>query len=53
MDEDNRWIEERFFQNASEDPQILRATLVTLLKTSADRAAIPPEVAARLVGKAA
>ncbi|SNT13281.1 AAA family ATPase [Tropicimonas sediminicola] len=37
----------------SDDPETLQATLVTLLKTAADRAAIPAEVAARLVGKAA
>lgn len=37
----------------TEDPQTLRAALVTLLKTQADRAAIPPEVAQRLAGKAA
>lgn len=37
----------------TEDPLALRAALVTLLKTQADRAAIPPEVAQRLAGKAA
>ena len=37
----------------SDDPQVLQATLATLLKTQADRAAVPPEVAARLAGKAA
>lgn len=37
----------------SQDPVILQATLVCLLKTQADQAAIPPEVAQRLVGKAA
>jgi len=35
------------------DPAVLHATMATLLKTEGDRAAIPPEVAARLVGKAA
>ncbi|MBS0125265.1 AAA family ATPase [Thetidibacter halocola] len=37
----------------TEDPAALSAALATLLKTEADRAAIPPEVAARLAGKAA
>ncbi|MEH6836805.1 MULTISPECIES: AAA family ATPase [Falsihalocynthiibacter] len=37
----------------NENPQILRATLVTLLKTQSDRANIPIEVAQRLAGKAA
>lgn len=35
------------------DPAALHATLATLLKTQEDRAAIPPEVAARLAGRAA
>ena len=35
------------------DPVALQATLVTLLKTQADRAAVPGEVAQRLAGKAA
>ncbi|WP_343078843.1 MoxR family ATPase [Ostreiculturibacter nitratireducens] len=35
------------------DPAALQAALVTLLKTRADRAAVPPEVALRLAGKAA
>ena len=35
------------------DPVALQAALVTLLKTQADRAAIPTEVAQRLAGKAA
>lgn len=35
------------------DPVALQAALVTLLKTQADRAAVPMEVAARLAGKAA
>ncbi|MEM8657064.1 MAG: MoxR family ATPase [Pseudomonadota bacterium] len=35
------------------DPVVLQASLATLLKTQADRAAVPPEVAARLAGKAA
>ena len=37
----------------TEDPVALQAALVTLLKTQADRAAIPNEVARRLAGKAA
>lgn len=37
----------------SDDPATLQATLVCLLKTQADQAAIPIEVAQRLVGKAA
>lgn len=37
----------------NDDPAILGATLATLLKTQADRAALPIEVAARLAGKAA
>lgn len=37
----------------NDDPEVLRATLVTLLKTQADRAMIPIEVAQRLAGKAA
>ncbi len=35
------------------DPAVLHATLATLLKTQADRAAVPTEVAERLAGKAA
>lgn len=35
------------------DPAAVQAALATLLKTQADRAAIPPEVAARLIGRAA
>lgn len=35
------------------DPNVLQAALATLLKTQADRAAIPTEVAARIAGKAA
>jgi MoxR-like ATPase len=35
------------------DPAVLQAALATLLKTEADRAAVPAEVAARLAGKAA
>lgn len=35
------------------DPNVLQATLATLLKTQADRAAVPPEVAGRLAGRAA
>ena len=35
------------------DPVALQAALVTLLKTQGDRAAVPPEVAQRLAGKAA
>ncbi len=37
----------------AEDPVELQATLVCLLKTQADRAAVPIEVQQRLVGKAA
>ena len=37
----------------SDDPVTLQASLVCLLKTQADQAAIPTEVAQRLVGKAA
>jgi MoxR-like ATPase len=37
----------------TEDPGALRAALATLLKTEADRAAVPVEVAGRLAGKAA
>lgn len=37
----------------SDDPVILHATLVCLLKTQADQASVPTEVAQRLVGKAA
>jgi MoxR-like ATPase len=37
----------------TDDPAVLHVTLATLLKTQADRAALPPEVAARLAGKAA
>ncbi|MEM9552086.1 MAG: MoxR family ATPase, partial [Pseudomonadota bacterium] len=37
----------------SDDPQVLAAALSTLLKTEADRAAVPPERAARLAGRAA
>ncbi|MGR3493778.1 AAA family ATPase [Citreimonas sp.] len=37
----------------SDDPAVLHVALATLLKTQGDRAALPPEVAARLAGKAA
>ncbi len=37
----------------SADPEVLQVTLGTLLKTQADRAAIPTEVAQRLAGRAA
>ena len=37
----------------SDNPQTVSATLVCLLKTAADRDAVPPEVLARIVGKAA
>lgn len=37
----------------TDDPALLQASLVTLLKTQADRAAIPTEVAQRLAGTAA
>ncbi|WP_040485371.1 AAA family ATPase [Lutibaculum baratangense] len=35
------------------DPQVLQATLATLLKTQRDRGAVPTEVAQRLAGRAA
>ncbi len=35
------------------DPRELQATLVTLLKTQADRASVPTEIAMRLAGRAA
>jgi len=37
----------------TDDPEVLQASLVTLLKTQSDRAAVPTEVAQRLAGKAA
>ncbi len=37
----------------TQDPVALQASLVTLLKTQGDRAAIPTEIAQRLAGKAA
>ena len=37
----------------SDDPVAVQATLVCLLKTRVDQAAVPPEVAARLIGTAA
>ncbi|WP_407495932.1 AAA family ATPase [Pseudooceanicola sp. MF1-13] len=37
----------------TDDPAVLQTTLTTLLKTQADRAAIPTEVAQRIAGKAA
>ncbi|MEM7686916.1 MAG: MoxR family ATPase [Pseudomonadota bacterium] len=37
----------------SQDPATLAATMVCLLKTAADRDAMPPEVLARIIGKAA
>lgn len=37
----------------SEHPGTVASTLVCLLKTAADRDTVPPEVLARLVGKAA
>ena len=40
-------------KDLSDDPAVLHAALATLLKTQTDRATIPPEVAARLAGKAA
>ncbi len=40
-------------KDLTEDPAVLQAALATLLKTQADRAAVPVEVAARLAGKAA
>lgn len=40
-------------KDLTKDPAALQAALATLLKTQADRAAVPIEVAARLAGKAA
>ncbi|PKQ12999.1 MAG: ATPase [Alphaproteobacteria bacterium HGW-Alphaproteobacteria-1] len=40
-------------KDLTDDPAVLHAALATLLKTQGDRAIIPPEVAARLAGKAA
>lgn len=40
-------------KDLTDDPDVLCATLATLLKTQADQAAVPIEVAARLAGKAA
>ena len=40
-------------KDLTSDPAVLQATLATLLKTQADRAAVPIEVAARIAGKAA
>ncbi|MEM6489964.1 MAG: MoxR family ATPase [Pseudomonadota bacterium] len=37
----------------AQDPVMVQATLVCLLKTAADRDAVPPEVLSRLVGRAA
>ena len=37
----------------NDDPQLLQASLVCLLKTQADQSAVPPEVSQRLAGKAA
>lgn len=37
----------------SDDPETMQATLVCLLKTQSDQAAIPSEIAQRLLGKAA
>ena len=40
-------------KDLTSDPAVLQAALATLLKTQADRALVPIEVAARLAGKAA
>lgn len=40
-------------KDLTDDPVALQAALATLLKTQADRAAVPTEVAARIAGKAA
>lgn len=40
-------------KDLTDDPAILQAALATLLKTQADRANIPVQVAARIAGKAA
>ena len=37
----------------ADDPAAVQATLVCLLKTRADQAAVPPEVASRIIGAAA
>jgi MoxR-like ATPase len=37
----------------ADDPAAVQATLVCLLKTRADQAAVPPEVVARIIGAAA
>jgi MoxR-like ATPase len=37
----------------ADDPVAVQATLICLLKTRADQAAVPPEVAARVIGAAA
>ncbi|MFK5979638.1 MAG: MoxR family ATPase [Rhizobiaceae bacterium] len=37
----------------SDDPEIMQATLVCILKTQSDQAAIPTEIAQRLLGKVA
>jgi hypothetical protein len=37
----------------TDDPAVLQAALATLMKTRADRAALGPEVAQRLAGRAA
>ena len=37
----------------SDDPEAVQASLVCLLKTAADRDAVPPEVMARILGRAA
>ena len=39
-------------RDLTDDPVALQASLVTLLKTEADRASIPTEVAQRLAGVA-
>jgi MoxR-like ATPase len=40
-------------KDLTDDPAALQAALATLLKTQADRAAVPVEVAARIAGRAA
>jgi hypothetical protein len=37
----------------ADDPAAVQATLICLLKTRADQASMPPEVAARIIGAAA
>jgi hypothetical protein len=40
-------------EDLRQEPEIVHATLIALLKTREDRAAISPETTSRLVGKVA